>query len=67
MARVMITCPDTGKAVYTGISLDEITFENTHKVASYRRHAERCTAYSDTTSNRMTASVIQLPSYWLPC
>lgn len=25
------------------------------------------TAYNDTTSNRMTASVIQLPSYRLPC
>ena len=28
MARVMITCPDTGRPIYTGMSFDEIIFEN---------------------------------------
>ena len=27
MARVMITCPETGKPIYTGMSVDEITLE----------------------------------------
>ncbi len=27
MARAMITCPNTGKAIYTGMSFDKITFE----------------------------------------
>ncbi len=27
MARVMITCPETGKPIYTGMSFDGITFE----------------------------------------
>lgn len=27
MARVMITCPESGKPIYTGMSFDEITFE----------------------------------------
>jgi len=28
MARVMITCPDTGRPIYTGMSFDKITFVN---------------------------------------
>ncbi len=27
MARVMITCLESGKPIYTGMSCDEITFE----------------------------------------
>ncbi len=27
MARAMITCPNTGKAIYTGMSFDKGTFE----------------------------------------
>ena len=27
MARAMITCPNTGKAIYTGMSFGKITFE----------------------------------------
>ncbi len=27
MARVMITCLESGKPIYTGMSYDEITFE----------------------------------------
>lgn len=27
MARVMITCPETGKPIYTGWSFDEVAFE----------------------------------------
>ncbi len=27
MARVMITCLESGKPIYTGMSFDEITFE----------------------------------------
>ncbi len=29
MARVMITCLESGKPIYTGMSVDEITFETT--------------------------------------
>ncbi len=29
MARVMITCLESGKPIYTGMSFDEITFEAT--------------------------------------
>jgi hypothetical protein len=27
MSRVMITCPETNKPVYTGVKLDELSFE----------------------------------------
>ena len=27
MARAMVACPNTGKAIYTGLSFDKITFE----------------------------------------
>ncbi len=27
MARAMVACPNTGKAIYTGMSFDKITFE----------------------------------------
>ncbi len=29
MARVLITCPETGKPIYTGLNLEWDTFEST--------------------------------------
>ena len=49
MARVMITCPETGKPIYTHLNFDWSSFESTrigertiecpecHKVHSWRR------------------------------
>ncbi|HEX8091621.1 MAG TPA: hypothetical protein VF762_22400 [Blastocatellia bacterium] len=34
MPRIMITCPTTGRAIYTGMSMDEDSFEQDSKAFS---------------------------------
>lgn len=40
MSAVMIKCPETGKAVFTGIEMDKRTFEN----ATMSNNTIRCSA-----------------------
>ena len=44
MARVMISCPKTGKPVYTGFSCDETAFRETNSLTNRFRapNAARC-------------------------